>query len=300
MTRHNIQAWLFISLNKKMKHLLFLIIFCFSITCASSQGNYGAGVTHSNVTPVAAPQYPVKPSLLWFDSLTQALWVNNKTFGWWLLMSPSEVYDRGIINMYFADNQDISYSAIEQKIRTQAGVGKILNGLYICKFTSATGRKTEFATLLDIPVLPVVTYVTDNDYEVFKYSRNKLISHEKFDDKANEYFSLIENNIKILKDSVRLLNDTAKVHRIEIDSLKRLKNPTTTVVNNLSCCDTLKQQITIINQRLDTLKPTDENLIYAISPVHAGRLGVPMNRKFKAAYKNIMGIEAGTIIERMY
>ena len=235
-----------------MKHLLFsFIIFCFSITCAWSQ-DYGAGVTHSNTSPVAPPQYAIAGhKKMHYDSTEQALWVNSKKWGWWLLMSPSEMYDRGIVNMYFTDNQDLYFNQIETKIRTQAGTGKVLNGLYIVKFTSQTGKKTDLATLSEVPILPPSHNITDNDYIVFRYSRNKLISQEKFDDRASDYFNTIETRLTLLKDSIT-------VHRREIDSLKRKGD---TVIIKL---DTLQKQIDSIKK--DTAKKLIDSSSLTVRP----------------------------------
>jgi hypothetical protein len=280
-----------------MKHLLFLIIFCFSISCVA-QSNYGAGVTHSNVAPVTAPNYPVKPSLIWLDSVTQNFFVNNPNFGWWLLMGPQQRYVRGFVNLPVSN---YNYNFLENVIRVQqAATGVLnsvntpLNGFYIVKFTADNYTQTASVAMTGITVPAQSSYeISHNDYFIFNYTRDKLISVRFYDDKTN--FA-----IQQIKDSLKILSDTAKQHRIEIDSLKRLKSPTTTVINNLSCCDSLKKQIDTLKQKIDTFIKPDEVLIYAISPVHAGKLGVPMNKYFKAAYKNIMGVPAGTKIERMY
>jgi hypothetical protein len=240
---------------KKLKISIFLLcVWAFIAFIPSFLPEWSTGVRHSNLTPSVSPDYSVRSSLLQYDSTTQSFFVNNKSFGWWLLMSPDERYVRGAVNVYFNDNQDLYFSDIETKIRTQAQAGRVLNGLYIVKFTSTTGEKGILATLSNVPILPPTHIVTDNDYIVFRYYRNKLVGQEKFDDKSQSYFQLLENRILVLETKI-------------------ISPP---------------------------VNPSDENIIIANSPIHAGQLGVKIGEKFEASFKNVMGVPAGTILKRRF
>lgn len=202
-----------------MKKFLFLIILSFSISCIA-QNEYGSGVTHSDKAPTQNPRYQMAGhSKTFIDSSEQAFYTNSKKWGWWLLMSPEERYLRGTINVYFSDDETIQFSTIEDKIKVQAGTGRKLNGLYLVKFTSLQGSPIDIGILENMPKLPVNAYITCNDYVLLRYYRNAIQTIERFDDKSNNYYQDITTKIQTIRDSVKLLRDTAVIHRRDIDSL---------------------------------------------------------------------------------
>jgi hypothetical protein len=205
-----------------MKKLLFaLIIICTSISCVSSQplpiDTWGGGVTHGKGTPTHIPTLK-GATMAFLDTTTQALWVYNKKYSWWLLQSPDELYVRGFTHISFADGQYLAWATIAQGIKTQAG-NNVLNGLYVVKFSNNVGNPVSFATVEDIAVGIPTAFVTNGDIWVCRYYRNQLITVTKYDDKTAFW-----------SQSVR---DTLTKHTLDIDILKykfdSLKNKVDTV-----------------------------------------------------------------------
>ena len=193
-----------------MKNFILYITLCFSIVCTAQTTKYGAGVTHTEAPPQYVPNYAVNPSLLAYDSTEQAIYVNSKIHGWWKLFSPFERYVRTFTNINFANGQIFTWSNIEAFITSSAGgSGMKKNGYYIVKFTAnATGTdvaSVDFTNILiQVPNNPIP--VSNNDYFLVRYYRDKLISLSWINDKQNVSFQIINNQVDF--------------HTRQIDSLK--------------------------------------------------------------------------------
>lgn len=246
--------------------LAFLVL---TLSKTAQCQNYGAGVTHSAVSPSAPPQYPVKPSLTWYDSTMQALWVNNKT-DWWLLMAPLDRYVRGYLVLPFAKDQILQFSDIEFQFRSQAGAGRKLNGLYIAKFISNSG---DLRDLANITVNGTPYVISQGDYLICRYYKHVFQAAIYVNDKTNVHYSII--------------NNTLEFHQREIDSLRRRGD--TLILKT----DTLQRQIDTLKQKLDTIKtpPSVSNnswLITGNSNIDNDKfLGTPNNNDIRFKTNNI-------------
>lgn len=191
-----------------MKNFILYIILSISTLCTAQE--YGAGVKHRNGAPIDTPQYSVKPSLLAYDSLEQALYVNSKNFGWWKLLSPLERYVRAVANINFGNGQNFTWAQIEAFINTSNGGSQFKkNGYYLVKFT-ANATATDAASvdftnvLITVPANPIP--ISNNDYFLVRYYRGALISLVWMNDKQNISFNIINNQVDF--------------HTRQIDSLK--------------------------------------------------------------------------------
>ena len=252
---------------------IFLSIFLLVSTLCTAQ-EYGAGVKHRNGAPVDTPQYSVKPSLVAYDSLEQALYVNNKNFGWWKLLSPLERYVRAIANINFGNGQSFTWSQIEAFINTSNGGSQFKkNGYYLVKFT-ANATATDAASvdftsvLITVPANPIP--ISNNDYFLVRYYRGALISLVWMNDKQNISFNIINNQVDF--------------HTRQIDSLKirldtlNVTPPTPSVSSNVDsffkkyyqyipltdflCSDTLRYRYQTFN--------INDNNFFAVPPQMVG------------------------------
>jgi hypothetical protein len=199
--------------NLKIACILLIIASCVAFTPLVIE--WSAGVKHSDMPPSVSPKYNTMPmpSLLHFDSTQQAFWVNNRSYGWWLLLSPYERYVRGHIFIRFNNETTYQYTAIEAQIRTQAGTGAKLNGFYLVKFLAVNDMRDYCGVDFTNAPVPVADYPLSNgDYLIFRYFRDKLVQVQHINDNTQLGFNNLYDSLAAIRQRIDTLKSTPIVN----------------------------------------------------------------------------------------